>query len=123
MYRCQAYLSLGKQATDEGKYGMGVAFLQAGIPNQNEERLLNDRRIKEFMPGVMSFASKIQSYMRTSYERALSDNTKVYYDTVPPIGTLIIPEGINIVKPVAYTKPELIPITLRLKEVSSCMLQ
>ncbi|KAH3742576.1 BRO1-like domain [Pelomyxa schiedti] len=122
VFKAQAYSHLSQSVKEQGKYGIAVSYLEGAQPTATEQQVMSDRRTKEFMPEVLTLAQSFLTTISKAYELEVKDNQTVYFEPVPNPGTLEIPDGITLVKPVAFVCPAPATIPFNLREPAACTL-
>jgi len=121
LFRALVFKHLGMESDKAGQYGLAVGYMSAAIASFPEEKL----KIKN-IPSLERFVSEARrerDEIVQLHKRYSADNDTIYFEKVPEVNSLALPEGKSLMKPVPVSFPPPRPITLALKQGYECVIQ
>lgn len=121
LFRALAFKNLAIESDKAGQYGMAVGYMSAALAAFPEDKL----KVK-YMLSLERFVSDVKrerDELVQMHKRFSSDNDTIYFEKIPDIASLSLPEAKSLMKPVPVQFLPPRTFTLTLKQGSECSIQ
>eukprot|EP01095_Lingulamoeba_sp_RSL-Kostka_P004777 TRINITY_DN15995_c0_g1_i1.p1 TRINITY_DN15995_c0_g1~~TRINITY_DN15995_c0_g1_i1.p1 ORF type:complete len:390 (+),score=95.52 TRINITY_DN15995_c0_g1_i1:48-1217(+) len=116
IFKMLTFKYIGLNSYTNEKYGEAISYLKEAV------RLSGLPLPKTGFKGddMKQLFKEQQQYITALCDRHIYENNHCYYDIVPDIKTLPVPEGVVIMKPVKFEAPDPVPLSIYLNENKWC---